>query len=116
MNCLLYPVQLFLCTSDGWPDDCLLFLVITASAEASWGKLWQLLKVWSVGSCVHFCSLNPGLSSFSLGARSSGQAGMIVTVCRLQFVDSQGVDETCLCRFLQVSVCSTTRYVVFELP
>lgn len=116
MNCLLYPVQLLMCISDSWPDDCLLFLVITASAEASSGKLWQLLKVWSVGSCVHFCSLNPELSWFSLGLRSSGQPGMIVTICLLQFVESQGADETCICRFLQVSVCSTTRYVVFELP
>lgn len=38
MNCLLYPVQLLLCTSNSWSDDCLLFLVITASLEAKQGK------------------------------------------------------------------------------
>lgn len=33
MNCLLYPVQLILCTSNSWPDDGLLFLVIITSLE-----------------------------------------------------------------------------------
>lgn len=124
MNCRLYPVQLFLCMSDGWPGDCLLFLMITAILEARWSKLWQLLKVWSVGSCMflarRFCLLNPELSLVFLEMSEvlfQNAPGTIVTVFLPQFVERQGIDETCCLRhFLLVSVCSTTRYVVLSFP